>query len=113
MKYILCVFLFGMLACDYGPPCPPISNDDFKSGIFSRDLGSVQIDGESCRIFETYERSYCQKRGPWSQQTRPQCDGERVECYDQVLTRITKCPNSTTVNTITHTNDKFHREEVK
>src|ERR1035437_6816431 len=95
MKYIICAMLLGMMACDKGPPCPPYSDDDLKSGIFSKDLGTVQIDGESCRIIETYERDQCQKRGSWNQIPQLSCDGVKIQCYNKTLTRITKCPSGT------------------
>lgn len=112
MKFLY-FLLLGIFACDKGPPCPPYSNDDYKPGIYSKELGSVEIDGETCKIIETYERSHCEERGPWTQSYGPGCDGIRVECYNQVLTRITKCPSNTTINTITRSFDKSHREEVK
>lgn len=109
MKYSILTLLF-LIGC-HSPPCPLPGPDD-KPGVYSRELGTVSIDGETCKIYETYKNSSCiMKNGlgyyPYS------CDGEFMYCDEKILTRITKCPSGTVGNAITYSSDKFHREQVQ
>ena len=93
--------------CNSESTCPTITKESYKTGIFSRNLGSVEIAGEQCQIFEQYKKCNCELRYSYD------CNGEVVACREYILTRITKCPSSNTTNSITYSNDKFHIEHVQ
>ena len=97
------IFLLFIMGCR-PEPCP--GSKEKNVGLYSKELGTVQIDNEYCKIFETYNVYECIEVS-----SREECGG--YICNSKILTRITKCPSSTTTNTITYTPDKFHREEVK
>ena len=100
-----------VMGCDSGPPCPVPGPTD-KVGLFSREVGTVQIDGEPCKIFETYENTECYERDGFNHEP-DSCSGKFLQCYGKVMTRITKCASGVVGNTITYTPDKFHREQVQ
>jgi hypothetical protein len=104
-----CIILMALIlgGCNSESTCDPITKESYKTGLFSRNLGSVNIAGEQCQIFEQYKKYDCQLR------YSPECNGQVVECREYILTRITKCPSSNATNSITYSNDKFHVEHVQ
>lgn len=100
-----------IMGCDESPPCPAPGLTD-KVGLFSREVGTVQIDGEVCKIFETYENEECHPVAGFQYEPNS-CNGSFIRCYSKVMTRITKCASGVVGNTITYTPDKFHREQVQ
>lgn len=113
MKYFLFAFL-TLASCSKNPPCPE-SELNNKPMIFSEELGSVNIDGEECKIYQTFQQFDCRLM-PGSWHKPYSCNGEFMDCSSynpRVLTRITKCPSQTTVNTITHTSGKIRKEVIR
>lgn len=112
MNKLAFLFLLCLTSCTWGsPPCPGPGEND-KLGMYVRTLGTLNIDGENCTIFETYENTYCFMRDGFNHEPET-CDGKYMTCSSKVLTRITKCPSGTISNTITYTSDKFHREQIQ
>lgn len=115
MKLILLLIsLVGLISCKdppWGdPPCPNNPDKSNSPGIYSRALGSVKIDEQNCQIFETYKTSECGNYIRWDGRKPP---STCVGCREEILTRITKCPTQTTVNSVTQTGGKFNREEIR
>lgn len=107
---LLFLFAFAFLGCTKDPPCPMASKED-SNGFYSKNLTSIEIDGQVCEIFEVYEKFGCGPiSGGWSD---PSCEGSVIRCSKRVISRITKCPSGVVSNTITYTPDKFHREQVQ
>jgi len=109
IKYLILFLLLN--SCEPFPPCTKSDATD-KPGIYSKILGTVQIDGESCTIIETYEKYNCADWG-WDYSKNRKCLGHEVSCQWKILTRITKCPSGSSTNSITHTTGKFSHEVVR
>jgi hypothetical protein len=88
------------------PKCPYINPKDIGNSIRSKDIGSVDIEGETCHLVEVYEHE-CFTGSDYG------CKGEKLICIDRVLSRLTKCPSGTVSNTVTRTGGKFPHEEVQ
>lgn len=106
-KLILPSLLLLLIGCGKDPPCPPITDQDLTPGIYSKELGIVNIDGETCHIFEQYQTWNCYKKYGHI------CEGMTTACQWKILTRITKCPSGNHVNSVNQTGGKFSHEEVK
>ncbi len=108
LKYLL--FILLLVGCNSNPPCPlPTEKDTL--GIFSKEIGHVVVNGESCSIIETYRNYRCPAE--IIDQTFASCSGYDPRCASTTLTRITKCPSFSSENSITHSPDKYHREIIQ
>lgn len=108
MKYFLWFVILFTACNDKYPPCPAPLPEELKPGLYSKELGAVQVDGETCHIFEQY--------GTWDCEVVPgyqcRCEGVKIRCSRTVLTRTTKCVSGKQVNGVTQTGGKFSHEEV-
>lgn len=107
-------FLWVLMFTDFffiSSPCKDYSINRKSPGIYSRELGSVNLQDEDCKIIETYRVDPCYKEDGINyhcQGTITLCSGETI------LTRLTVCPSfqsENQVNQVRH--GKFLHEEIK
>lgn len=113
MKRLLILLVLAGCETPNLPECERIKISDITPGIYSKPLGPVQIEAETCQIYETYQTWDCHEIAGDSMDAHPQCKGRTTHCEWKILTRITKCPSGNHVNGITKTNEKFPKEQVE
>lgn len=90
MKYCYVFFSCIIIGCGL-PPCPDPNVDD-KIGLYSKELGNVSLDEESCKIFEIYEKTHCLNINA-SERPELLCKGSIISCNRRTLIVLVKCPS--------------------
>src|SRR5271167_2604474 len=90
--FVVGVFSYANHLDNQKPNCPAFDPKDVGTKLTSHDLGSVDINGETCHVIEVTQHScYVDHYADYYSE----CKGEHLFCSNSVISRITKCPSGT------------------